>query len=199
MEKGIVSRSRLPPPLTGLRYTCDKPRFVYNEGEETAMTPNETEPLPLEVSAYQATDLAEICSLFYETVHTVNARDYTPEQLSVWAPREADTERWHRTLLAHRAYVARTEGTLVGFGDIADDGYLDRLYVHKDYQRRGIATALCRILENSVSAPRLTVHASITARAFFETRGYTVVARQQIILRGTPLTNFAMQKLRHPH
>lgn len=154
------------------------------------------EPLTLELRPYEATDLAEICSLFYETVHTVNARDYTAEQLKVWAPREPDEQRWHRSLLAHRAYVARAEGILVGFGDIADDGYLDRLYVHKDYQRRGVATALCRILENSVSAPRLTVHASITARSFFESRGYTVEARQQVVLHGISLTNFAMQKLR---
>lgn len=154
------------------------------------------ESLTLELRPYEATDLAEICSLFYETVHTVNARDYTAEQLRVWAPREPDEQRWHRSLLAHRAYVARAEGILVGFGDIADDGYLDRLYVHKDYQRRGIATALCRVLERCVEAPRLTVHASITARAFFERRGYTVVSRQEVVLHGVSLTNFAMEKLR---
>lgn len=154
------------------------------------------ESLTLELRPYEATDLAEICSLFYETVHTVNARDYTAEQLMVWAPREPDEQRWHRSLLAHRAYVARAEGILVGFGDIADDGYLDRLYVHKDYQRRGIATALCRVLESCVEAPRLTVHASITARAFFERRGYTVVSRQEVVLHGVSLTNFAMEKLR---
>lgn len=153
------------------------------------------EPLTLELRPYEATDLAEICSLFYETVHTVNARDYTAEQLRVWAPREPDKQRWHRSLLAHRAYVARAGGILVGFGDIADDGYLDRLYVHKDYQRRGVATALCRVLESRVEAPRLTVHASITARAFFERRGYTVISRQEVVLHGVSLTNFVMEKL----
>ena len=30
------------------------------------------------------------------------------------------------------------------------DGYLDRLYVHKDYQGRGVATALCDALEQAV-------------------------------------------------
>ena len=44
------------------------------------------------------------------------------------------------------------------------DGYLDRLYVHKDYQGRGVATALCDALEQAVQCEAYTTHASITAR-----------------------------------
>ena len=31
---------------------------------------------------------------------------------------------------------------IIGFGDIAQMGYLDRLYVHEDYQRQGVASGL---------------------------------------------------------
>ena len=35
--------------------------------------------------SYISADLDELLTLFYETVHTVNARDYTPQQLDAWA------------------------------------------------------------------------------------------------------------------
>ena len=33
---------------------------------------------------YQPSDLKEILELFYHTVHSVNAKDYTPQQLDAW-------------------------------------------------------------------------------------------------------------------
>ena len=37
------------------------------------------------VRGYQMSDCKEITELFYNTVHTINAKDYTKEQLDVWA------------------------------------------------------------------------------------------------------------------
>ena len=74
-------------------------------------------------------------------------------------------------------------------------GYLDRLYVHKDYQRQGVATAICDELERAVKAGKYTTHASITARPFFQKRGYRVVREQQVERCGILLTNFVMEKL----
>lgn len=99
---------------------------------------------------------------------------------------------------------------IIGFGDMDDTGYLDRLYVHKDYQGRGVATAICdrleedfclsrgRLLQNSAVQKRkndtFTTHASITARPFFEKRGYTVVKAQQVVRKGISIRNYIMRK-----
>ena len=88
------------------------------------------------------------------------------------------------------------DGKIVGFGDMDETGYLDRLYVHKDYQRRGVATAICDALEQNTKAAEYITHASITARPFFEKRGYTFVREQQVERRGKLLTNFVMRKER---
>lgn len=45
-----------------------------------------------------------------------------------------------------------------------DGTELARLYVHKDCQGRGIATAICDALEQD--GETFTTHASITARSF---------------------------------
>lgn len=143
---------------------------------------------------YRPSDLGELLELFYDTVHTVNARDYTPEQLDAWADGAPDLEEWGRTLSEHTAFVAVEDGIITGFGDIDASGYLDRLYVHKDFQRRGIASALCEALEGAVEAEHIVTHASVTARPFFEKRGYRVIRERRVVRHGVPMTNYRMEK-----
>lgn len=147
----------------------------------------------MEIRQYQPADCREMAELFYNTVHTVNARDYTPAQLNAWATGQVDLEQWNRSFLEHLTLVAVMNGRIVGFCDMAADGYLDRLYVHADHQGQGIATALCDRLEQSTPGP-FTTHASITARPFFEKRGYTVVKEQTVERHGVLLTNYVMVK-----
>lgn len=145
------------------------------------------------IRRYQTSDCKELATLFYNTVHTVNAKDYTKEQLDAWATGEIDLENWNRSFQKHYSIVAVDDNTIVGFGDIDKAGYLDRLFVHADYQRKGIATAICNQLEQAVQGNIIT-HASITARIFFEKRGYKVVKEQQVERQGIFLTNFIMIK-----
>ena len=143
---------------------------------------------------YRSEDCGEMAELFYETVHSVNAADYAPEQLDAWASGEADLSAWDASFRAHHTLVAEMEGQMAGFADMDGGGYLDRLYVHRDFQGQGIATALCDALEAACPCARYTTHASITARPFFLARGYRVVRVQQVERRGVKLTNFVMEK-----
>lgn len=145
------------------------------------------------VREYQISDCKETAELFYNTVHRVNAKDYTKEQLDVWATRQVDLEKWNQSLQEHYSIVVIENEIIVGFGDIDKTGYLDRLFVHSDYQGRGIATAICNQLEQTVQGD-FTTHASITAKPFFEKRGYKVVKEQQVERQGIFLTNFCMKK-----
>lgn len=148
------------------------------------------------IRKYQPSDCKELTELFYNTVHAVNAKDYTKEQLDVWATGQIDLKKWNQSLQKHFSIVAVTDGIIVGFGDIDRTGYLDRLYVHSGYQRKGIATAICNQLESAVPE-NIVTHASITARPFFEKRGYKVVKEQQVERQGIFLTNFIMKKERY--
>ena len=145
------------------------------------------------IRPYRAGEAGALARLFYDTVHTVNAADYSPTQLAVWATGTVDLARWEAAFLSRHTLVAEEGDTIVGFADMTAEGYLDRLYVHRDYQRRGAATALCDALESGCAAPVLTTHASITARLFFEKRGWRVVRRQQVLRQGVALTNFVME------
>ena len=112
-------------------------------------------------------------------------------------------EKWDRSFCEHDTVVAAEDGQIVGFGDMDDTGYLDRLYVHAKYQRRGIASAICdqlerKWLEQKIAgknvSKKIITHASITARPFFEKRGYRVVKEQQVNRQGILLINYVMEK-----
>lgn len=136
---------------------------------------------------YRPEDCPVLTELFYQTVHGVCHRDYTPDQLDAWADGQVDLAAWDLSFQAHTTLVAEWDGVIVGFADLRQDGYLDRLYVHKDYQGRGIATALLDALPGAT-----LTHASLTARPFLERRGWQVVREQQVERHGVKLTNFVM-------
>lgn len=144
---------------------------------------------------YRPSDCREIIDLFYNTVHLINAKDYTQEQLEAWANKDINLEQWNIRLQSHYCLVACIDDVIVGFGDIDNTGYLDHLYVHAHYQRQGIASALCDRLEATTTSSSITTHASITARPFFEKRGYKVVIEQLVNRCGVYLTNYVMEKL----
>lgn len=146
---------------------------------------------------YRPEDVTRLAQLFYDTVHTVNAGDYTPAQLDAWAAGNVDLEGWNRSFLAHDTLVAETDGQIVGFADMSRSGCLNMLYVHRDYQRRGVAAALVGKLEHrarEAGTGRFETYASITARPFFEKQGYVVEAENRVIRNGVQLTNFKMTK-----
>lgn len=146
------------------------------------------------IRKYIASDCNNLANLFYDTVHNVNAKDYSVEQLNVWATGKVDLDKWNESFLEHYTVVAVDNNIIVGFGDIDKTGYLDRLYVHKDYLKRGIATAICNELEKAVDTTQISTHASITAKPFFEKRGYKLIKKQYVERDGIVLTNYVMKK-----
>ncbi len=147
------------------------------------------------VRAYRPSDAAVLADLFRRAVRRVDAAAYTEAQREAWAAGADDMTRWTRSFEGHRCLVAERDGRIVGFGDMTGEGYLDRLYVHPDYRRRGVATLLCDALEEGLPGP-FVAHVSIVARPFFEARGYLVRREQQVVRRGVALTNFVMTKER---
>lgn len=145
------------------------------------------------IRKYQPADCKTLTELFYDTVHTVNAADYTEEQLNAWAAGNVDLEEWNRSFLESYSLVAVKDDVIIGFGNISKTGYLDRLYVHKDHQGEGVAAAICNRLEEAVQGEIIT-HASITARPFFENRGYKVITEQQVVRQNVLLKNYIMEK-----
>ena len=143
-------------------------------------------------------DAEQASQLFYDTVNEINSRDYSPEQIEAWAPDNMDAKRWSKSLAEKTVFVAEQGGEILGFAELEPDGHIDRFYCHSKHQSCGIGTSLMNEIENTARAneiSRLYTEASITARPFFERRGFETLAERQVEIRGVALTNFAMQKI----
>ena len=148
----------------------------------------------MHIRLYRTADCPPLLKLFYDTVHTVCAGDYSPAQLDAWAPAKPDASAWDASLRSRTTLVAEEGGNIPGFGNIGPDGHLDLLYVHRDRQLRGVASVLCNFLETLYPVDRVTVHASETAWPFFEKQGYRMLRSQRVERRGQVLTNYVMEK-----
>lgn len=142
-------------------------------------------------------DAKDTAQLLADTVMHVNCRDYTPEQCRVWAQCSSDLTRWERSFTDGLAFVAVSDrdGTIVGFGDLHSATELDRLYVHRDWQGKGVARAVCAQLESrarQAGATMLSVYASRTAQGFFARRGYRLVRDNTVVRGGIELHNAYM-------
>lgn len=146
----------------------------------------------MNIRNYQQSDCEAVSSMFYETVHSVNTMHYTEKQVNAWAASKQQLQKRHETFLNQYSLVAEIDGVIVGFGSIDNTGYLDMLYVHKDYQNQGVATALCNLMEKDFAI--IKTHSSITAKPFFEKRGYRIVKKQEVERMGVKMNNFLMQK-----
>jgi putative acetyltransferase len=95
-------------------------------------------------------------------------------------------------------FVATKEDGVVGFAEWEEDGHVDTLYVHHEYQGCGIASALLDRIEaegRRLGLRRLYTEASITAEPFFRGRGFSMVRPQVVEVRGHNFRNFVMEKV----
>ncbi len=149
------------------------------------------------VRPYRPEEIASLARLFTETVRSIVTTDYSEEQLAAWAPDPPDIADWRRRLSGLTTFVSESDCEIAGFVTLESNGHLDYLYVHRRFQRKGIASALCLRVEQealSLGIWRLFTEASITARPFFERAGYRVIAPQTVERAGIPLTNYRMEK-----
>lgn len=151
----------------------------------------------MEFREYNNTDLHAVMDLFYVTVHEVNKNDYSEEQLDAIAPKDANEYHWEKSLEKNHTIVVEEDDKLIAFGNIGKTGYLDRLYVHPDYLRKGIASKLVEELEEYAKkhgSHVINVTSSITSKAFFESKGYAVIEEQINERRGERLLRYLMEK-----
>ncbi len=149
------------------------------------------------IRAFNPSDTALLINLFREAVHAINIKHYSAEQVAAWAPAEIDFDRWQKSLETNITFVAEIDSNIVGFADMTHEGYLDRLYVHKDYQGRWVALHLMRAIEKAareLGLSKITTDCSITAKKPAERMGFVVIKEQTVTKRGVAFINYAMEK-----
>lgn len=150
------------------------------------------------VRLYKEEDAPFLAAIFFNTIHHINSKDYSLDQINAWAPNTTlDPLKWVDRWRKMVPIVAVMHDEIVGFAELEANGHIDCFFCHHEFQGRGVGTALIHVIEQEArqkSIDKLFAEVSITAKPFFEARGFIVVKEQSVMVRGVALTNFVMEK-----
>ncbi|MFT5950799.1 MAG: putative acetyltransferase [Francisella sp.] len=152
----------------------------------------------IKIRRFQHGDEFSLWQIKNDTIRNVNIRDYSKEQIKVWASDGYDEDKWSKRIREMNPYVAEIDGQLVGFADVQKDGYIDHFFCHHKYLGQGIGKTLMQYLiyeSDKNQVVRLYSHVSITAKPFFEKYGFYVIRKQLIEICGQKLDNYVMEKI----
>ncbi|MDQ6470517.1 GNAT family N-acetyltransferase [Flavobacterium sp. LHD-80] len=142
-------------------------------------------------------DLLEMQKLFVQTIQSVCKNDYNPDQINAWVSGAENTQRWVDVIEKQFVLLAIIENKIAGFGTLKDSNYIDLFFIHKDFQRKGIANKIFNELELEAKnhhSKSITSDVSITAKPFFEKKGFAVKTIQKNIVKGVEIINYKMEK-----
>jgi putative acetyltransferase len=152
----------------------------------------------MHVRPYQQEDAELLMQLYLNTVHQVNGRDYSRQQIEAWAPRRPDDLcRWQERFARTQPLVVVEAETLIGFAELEADGLVGCFYVHCAWQDRGVGRLLMNCLFEEARRRGITaLHSQVsrTSRSFFERHGFWVVRIQDVTVRSQQIETFAMQR-----
>ena len=142
----------------------------------------------------QQPDAVELRELFQNTVLVINRRDYSQAEVEDWASCGDNLSKIEDMIKTHYFIVAvNQQSQIVGFSSITSQGYLHSMFVHKDFQPFYFFEEIERYAITS-GIMRITSEVSLTARPFFEKKGYVVEEEQKRKANQLSLTNFWMAK-----
>jgi putative acetyltransferase len=147
---------------------------------------------------FRPDDAPVLLTLFRDTIRRVNCRDYSPDQIAAWASDDIDPDEWASRFAGRFVVVAEDAGRLAGFAELEANGHIDRVYVSADSQGQGVGRALmAEVVAEAwrLGLVRLFLEASITARPFFESQGFALLAPQVVVRRGVEFVNYRMERM----
>ena len=133
------------------------------------------------IRRFETADGRAVSDLIAHTLRTTNSKDYTEEYLENDIRHLQPGDILRRTESQH-FYVAEEDGRIIGCGSIGpywgkeDESSLFTIFVHPDFQRRGIGKSIIEVLEQdeyALRARRIEIPASITGLPFYLKMGYT--------------------------
>jgi len=154
---------------------------------------------PFQVRRYAPGDGAAVADVFFRSVREGARADYSPAQVEAWAPERRAPDWFDDRAADGRVFLVAVNRAheIVGYADLESDGHIDHLFCRPDVIGRGVGSGLYDALEEaarSAAIDRLYVEASVAARRLFAHKGFVVLHRQDLVVRGVEMHNYAMEK-----
>jgi putative acetyltransferase len=146
---------------------------------------------------YRKSDISQIARLYYDTIHKVNCKDYSPLQIQAWAPKVYPTRFWAARFCRYTVYVVEDQKQIIGFAEFEKTGHIDCFYVHYAWQGKGVGSLMLAVIGQQarrLRLRRLFADVSLTAMPFFKHHGFVIKRHQKKIYRGQRFSQYVMVK-----
>lgn len=148
---------------------------------------------------FREEDAPSLAALFHRSVREAGVRHYTPAQVAAWSPAPMDPAFFARYGADGRCVLIAADDAdaPIAYGDVERSGHIDHLYACPAHVGKGVASQLYDGLEGQAHAwglTRLFVEASEGAKPLFLRKGFSVLARNDLVRSGVPLHNWRMEK-----
>ena len=142
-------------------------------------------------------DIDALGALMHDSIHTLGAQAYTPEQLNAWSPAPRQGQRARERFAGQTCFIANDAQGPAAFMTLTKTGHLDFAYAHPRAAGRGAASMVYSSLERfarHAAHSEITSDISLIARPFFEKRNFIVVREQHPILKRHKPDQFSYAK-----
>ncbi len=149
------------------------------------------------VRNFQVGDEAALHQVFISAIHGIAIKDYTPEQVEAWAPRDLDPVLWADRMRGIAPFVVELDGKPIAYADVQVSGYIDHFFVSAPFARQKVGSKLMHRIHEEAKIKgirELTSDVSRTAQPFFKHWGFEVVDERRPVMRGVVIPNALMKK-----
>ena len=84
----------------------------------------------ISVRDYRPEDAQALAEIYFNTIHRINIKDYTQEQVDVWAPESSlEEEGWKKKFLRTNPIIAVVGDKIVGFAEFEPNGLISIAFI----------------------------------------------------------------------
>lgn len=132
------------------------------------------------IRRFENADAQQTFEMIAHTLRTVNIKDYSPQYIEDTVAQLMPDVLTERRANSHMYVICDGEkiiacGAISGFWGSETESILLTIFVHPDYQGKGVGRKLIETLERDeyfLRADRIEIPASITAVGFYQKMGY---------------------------
>ncbi|MEI6859178.1 MAG: GNAT family N-acetyltransferase [Shewanella sp.] len=157
---------------------------------------------------YQAAYAQSVSQIFHDAIHAIDEAKYSLADKSAWSAKPRSAYYWHKRMTRSKSWLVIDSRSIhdglpvcCGFMNIEmgfhHQGYIDSLYVHPEYQGKGVAKTLYQALElwsREQGYKELSVDASRLSKPVFLAYGFKVNHKSYQEKLGQVIMGYLMSK-----
>lgn len=151
----------------------------------------------MQIRRYKVGEEDTLRNICRDTTLQVNVMEYGTELVEKWTARLSNISKWKERVRRKNPFVAESDGILVGFAELSENGRIGAFYSHYKWQRKGVGKALYEAIEAEalrLKIDTLQVDSSVSASRFFEANGFRIVGEIETVTDGIPSKSLCMRK-----